>query len=92
MAQHPPKVPGIGFYDRYYTADTLFSLVFPGDPAEPPQSFGDLSDVQQRVVRFIAGQGESAQPYTSMDALRRWKVPTRHSQLRAYAGLVPDGQ
>ena len=81
-----------GFHDRYYTAQMLFTLVFPGDPAEPPQSFGDLSDAQQRVVRFVADHYEPAWPHTAMDALQRWKVPTRHSDLRAYAGIVPDGQ
>jgi hypothetical protein len=81
-----------GWHDRYYTAQTLFTLVFPGDPAEPPQSFGDLSDVQQRVVRFVADQDESGWPYTAIDALRRWKVPTRHPDLRAYVGTVSDGQ
>lgn len=80
------------FYDRYYTAHRLFTLLFPGDPAEPPQSFGDLSDVQQRVVRFVAEQDETAWPYGAMDALRRWKVPTRHPDLGVYAGIVQSGQ
>jgi hypothetical protein len=81
-----------GFHDSYYTAQTLFPLVFPGDPAEPPQSFGDLSNVQQRVVRFVADQDEAAWPTGAMDALRRWKVPTRHSDLRVYAGIDQAGQ
>lgn len=79
-------------HDRYYAAQTLFTLVFPGDPVEPPQSFGDLSDAQQRVVRFVADQDESDWPSIPTDALCRWKVPTRRSDLRAYAGIVPDGQ
>ncbi|MEV6536246.1 HEAT repeat domain-containing protein [Streptomyces sp. NPDC051639] len=77
-----------GFYDRYYTAQTLFTLVFPGDPAEPPQPFADLSNLQQRVVRFVADQDEAAWPSGAMDALRRWKVPTRHADLRVYAGII----
>ncbi|MFD1276946.1 hypothetical protein ACFQ51_49645 [Streptomyces kaempferi] len=77
-----------GFYDRYYTAQTLFTLVFPGDPAEPPQSFADPSNLQQRVVRFVADQDEAAWPSGAMDALRRWKVPTRHADLRVYAGII----
>ncbi|MGW3247031.1 HEAT repeat domain-containing protein [Streptomyces sp. NPDC001070] len=81
-----------GSYYRYYTADTLFTLLFPGDPAEPPQSFGDLSNVQQRVVRFVADQDEATWPMGAMDALRRWKVPTKHSDLRAYAGSVQADQ
>ncbi|MFD5568923.1 HEAT repeat domain-containing protein [Streptomyces cadmiisoli] len=80
-----------GFYDRYYTAHTLFTLVFPGNPGEP-QSFGDLSNVQQHVVRFLADQDEAAWPSGAVDALRRWKVPTRHSHLRVYAGFVQAGQ
>ncbi|WP_457463317.1 HEAT repeat domain-containing protein [Streptomyces sp. TE5632] len=80
-----------GFYDRYYTADTLFALVFPGDPAEPPQSFSDLSTVQQRVVRFVADREEVARQSGAMDALRRWKVPTRHPELRVYAGMIQAG-
>ncbi|WP_431677880.1 HEAT repeat domain-containing protein [Kitasatospora sp. KL5] len=81
-----------GFYDRYYTAQTLFTLVFPGDPAEPPQSFGDLSNLQQRVVRFAADQEDGAWPYAAMDALDRWKVPTGRSDLRVYAGTAQAGQ
>nr|WTB28174.1 HEAT repeat domain-containing protein [Streptomyces sp. NBC_00830]WTB35909.1 HEAT repeat domain-containing protein [Streptomyces sp. NBC_00830] len=76
------------YYDRYYIAQRLFTLVFSGEPAEPPQSFGDLSDVQQRVVRFVADQDEDAWPYPAMDALSRWKVPTGHSDLRAYVRIV----
>ncbi|MYX39445.1 MULTISPECIES: HEAT repeat domain-containing protein [unclassified Streptomyces] len=81
-----------GFDDRYYTGQVLFGLVFPGDPAEPPQSFGDLSDAQQRVVRFVADRGEAAWPSGATDALRRWKVPTRLSELRVYAGRGQLGQ
>lgn len=80
-----------GFHDRYYAAHTLFTVVFPGDPAEPPQSFGDLSNVQQRVVRFVADHDGTAWPPGAMDALRRWKVPTRHADLRAYAGIIQAG-
>jgi len=82
------------FHDRYYTARTLLSLVFPDAPAEPPQSFNELSEAQQRVVRFLAESEEGGRP--SMDALRRWKVPTGRPELRAYAGLIdatyPDSQ
>ncbi|MFF4746376.1 hypothetical protein QRN89_00440 [Streptomyces chengbuensis] len=80
------------FDDRYYTAETLFRLVFPDDPFGPPQSFGDLSDVQRRGVRFVADQDEAGWPSGVMDAFRRWKVPTRHSDLRVYAGIVQAGQ
>ncbi|MFF0415321.1 HEAT repeat domain-containing protein [Kitasatospora sp. NPDC004745] len=80
------------FYDKYYTVQMLFTLLFPGEPAEPPQSFGDLSDVQQRVVRFVADQGADARPYPAMNALSRWKVPTGHCALRAYAGLSTEGK
>ncbi|MFD4659718.1 hypothetical protein ACFWP2_29295 [Kitasatospora sp. NPDC058444] len=74
--------------DRYYTAHRLFTLVFPGEPAEPPQSFGNLSDVQQRVLRFLAGQDEVGWPYHVADALNRWQVPTGRSDLRVYVGSV----
>ncbi|MEU1616777.1 hypothetical protein ABZ479_05655 [Streptomyces sp. NPDC005722] len=80
-----------GFHDRYYTAQMLFTLVFPADPAEPPQSFGDLNEAQQRVVRFVAEQEEGAWPDGATDALRRWKVPTGRSELRLYAGIVRPG-
>ncbi|WP_143070897.1 HEAT repeat domain-containing protein [Streptomyces malaysiense] len=79
------------FDDRYYTAQTLFRLVFPDVPAEPPRSFGDLSDVQQRVVRFVADQDEAGRPSGGMDAFRRWKVPTRHSDLRVFVGGAQAG-
>lgn len=81
-----------GFHDRLYTAQILFPLVFPGWVSEPPQSFGDLSEVQQRVVRFVADQDELTLPYTAMDALHRWEVPTSRSDLRTYVGIVPDRQ
>ncbi|WP_042426392.1 HEAT repeat domain-containing protein [Streptacidiphilus anmyonensis] len=71
-----------GFHDKYYTARTLFAIVFPGDPAEPPRSVGDLSNIQQRVVRFVADQEEAAWPSGATDAFRRWKVPTRNPDLR----------
>ncbi|MFE4356902.1 HEAT repeat domain-containing protein [Kitasatospora sp. NPDC056800] len=74
--------------DRYYITHMLFTAVFPGEPAEPPQSFGDLSDVQQRVVRFVADQDDAGWPYHMADALNRWKVPTGHSDLRVYVGSV----
>lgn len=74
-------------HDRYYTASTLFPLVFPGDPDQAPQSFDDLNDVQQRVVNFLADQSETGWAYTAMDAMRRWNVPTKHADLRAYIGL-----
>jgi hypothetical protein len=76
------------YYDRYYTAQRLFTLVVPGEPTEPPQSFGDLSDVQQRVLQFIADQDADGWPTGGMDALRRWKVPTGRSDLRVYVGSV----
>jgi len=81
-----------GFYDRHCITQMLFTMVFPGEPAEPPRSFSDLSDVQQHVVRLIADEGEPAWLDTAKDALRRWKVPTRHSDLRAYVGITPAGQ
>ncbi|MFJ7243414.1 HEAT repeat domain-containing protein [Kitasatospora sp. NPDC098652] len=78
--------------DRYYTAHGLFTLVFPGEPAEVPQSFGDLSDVQQRVVRFLADQDDVGWPHHVADALNRWKVPTGRSDLRVYVGSVRTGR
>ncbi|MGX1547381.1 HEAT repeat domain-containing protein [Streptomyces adustus] len=76
------------WHDRYYTAHRLFTLVFPGEPAQRPQSFSDLSDVQQRVVRFVVDQDAEGWPSGGMDALRRWKVPTERSDLRLYVGSV----
>ncbi|MFF2998217.1 hypothetical protein ACFVTC_27250 [Streptomyces sp. NPDC057950] len=34
---------------------------------------------------------EAAWPSGAMDALRRWKVPTRHADLRVYAGIIQVG-
>ncbi|MGW4378463.1 HEAT repeat domain-containing protein [Kitasatospora sp. NPDC004531] len=72
------------FYDRYYTAHQLLTLVFPATPAEPPHSFRDLSETQQRVTRFLAAQDDIAWPSGGMDALRRWNVPTGREALHAY--------
>ncbi|MEU4091694.1 HEAT repeat domain-containing protein [Streptomyces sp. NPDC026673] len=81
-----------GFDDGYYMAQTLFTLIFPGDPDEPPQSFADLNSAQQCVVRFVADREEAAWPSDAMDALQRWKVPTRHADLRVYTGIAEAGQ
>lgn len=81
-----------GHYDRHYTAEMLVTLVFPAVwVAEPPRSFGDLSDVQQRVLRLFAGHDQCALSYTAHRGLDQWNVPTRHADLRAYAGIAPDG-
>ncbi|MGW3114936.1 hypothetical protein [Streptomyces sp. NPDC001091] len=48
--------------------------------------------MQQRVVRFVADQGDAGWPSDGMDAFRRWKVPTDHSDLSVYAGIVQAGQ
>ncbi|MER7844230.1 hypothetical protein ABTZ03_09825 [Kitasatospora sp. NPDC096077] len=80
--------------DRYYLAHRLFTTAFPDErvgPFEPPQSFGELSDVQQRVVRFLAEHRDLSWPYGGTDALRRWKVPTGHAELRAYIGGAQAG-
>ncbi|MFJ5219429.1 hypothetical protein ACIP98_32580 [Streptomyces sp. NPDC088354] len=93
MLAGPAAGTGVeGFHDRHCTARMLFGLVFAGDPAELPHSFGDLSDVQQRVLRFFADQDEVALPSGATEALRRWKVPTRRADLRVYAGMVQGGQ
>ncbi|MFC9951180.1 hypothetical protein [Streptomyces prasinus] len=47
--------------------------------------------MQQRVVRFVADQDEAARQSGAMDALRRWKVPTGHPDLRVYAGIIQAG-
>ncbi|MFJ1751592.1 hypothetical protein [Kitasatospora sp. NPDC088134] len=72
--------------DRYCTAYKLFTLVFPATPAEAPRSFADLNHAQQRVVRFLAERPTDGWPTDGLDALRRWKVPTAHPDLRAYVG------
>jgi hypothetical protein len=74
------------FFDRYYTAGTLFTMTFPGTPADPPQSFRELSDAQQHVVSFVAERARSPWSHTAVEALRRWNVPTAPAELRDYAG------
>jgi hypothetical protein len=58
---------------------------------QPPRSFDDLSDVQQRVVRFVAAQDQAGRPSGATDAFRRWKVPAKHADLRVYVETARSG-
>lgn len=78
------------YADRSYLADALFTLAFPGEPTDPPRSFDELGDVQQRAVRLVA-EDHIGWPYMATDALRRWGIPTRHSELLAYTGIAQGG-
>jgi len=65
--------------------------------ASPPASAGKPRKSPLRIAAaaeptFPARREQSALPYTAVDALRGWKLPTRHSDLRAYVRIVPDGQ
>ncbi|WP_143200094.1 HEAT repeat domain-containing protein [Kitasatospora sp. CB01950] len=75
-------------YDRYDMAQHLFALVFPGEPVEPPQSFGELSEVQRHLLWFLADRDDAACFSGACDALRRWQLPTGPTGLRAYVGSV----
>lgn len=73
-----------GSWDRNHLARALGRVAFPGDPADPPPAFGDLTDAQQRVVRFVTDRDDDAWPLGVEDAMRRWKIPTRRAELRDY--------
>ncbi|WP_327280560.1 MULTISPECIES: HEAT repeat domain-containing protein [unclassified Streptomyces] len=78
--------------EKYYLASELFTLVFPADACEVPRSFGGLSRMQQRVIRFVAEREPSVWPSTAMYALRQWNIPTLHADLRTYVGAGPREQ
>jgi hypothetical protein len=73
----------------YSAASTLFALAFPADPSEVPQSFSDLSQIQQRV---LVEREPFPWPANATYALRQWNIPTGQPDLRAYLGLGSYGQ
>jgi hypothetical protein len=79
------------FYDRHYTVNTLFPLLFPHEPADPPPSFSSLSEAQKRIVGFVAEHEKFSWSYGAMEAFRRWKVPTKHAELGAFTGAIQEG-
>lgn len=63
-------------------------LAFPGGRPASLASFGELTALQQRVVRTLAGLGPETWRWGNFTAiLRSWNLPADRAACRAYAGL-----
>jgi hypothetical protein len=63
-------------------------LAFPDGAPDPLPAFGELTELQQRVVRILAGLGPDTWRWVNFTAmLRNWGLPAVQADCRAYAGL-----
>jgi HEAT repeat protein len=63
-------------------------LAFPGGVPDALPPFGELTELQQRVVRTLAELGPETWHWGNFRAiLRNWGLPTRQADCRAYVGL-----
>lgn len=63
-------------------------LAFPGGRPASLAPFGELTALQQRVVRTLAGLGPETWRWVDFTAiLRSWNLPADRAACRAYAGL-----
>ena len=63
-------------------------LAFPGGAPDPLPPLGELTELQQRVVRTLAGLGPETWRWVNfMEILRNWGLPAEQADCRAYAGL-----
>lgn len=63
-------------------------LAFPGGAPDPLPAFGELTELQQRVVRILAGLGPDTWRWVNFTAmLRNWGLPAEQADCRAYVGL-----
>jgi len=63
-------------------------LAFPDGAPDPLPAFGELTELQQRVVRILAGLGPDTWRWVNFTAmLRNWGLPAVQADCRAYVGL-----
>jgi hypothetical protein len=63
-------------------------LAFPGGTPDPLPAFGELTGLQQRVVRILAELGPETWRWANFTAmLRYWGLPAVQADCRAYVGL-----
>jgi HEAT repeat protein len=63
-------------------------LAFPGGAPDPLPAFGELTELQQRVVRILAELGPEIWLWVNFkEILRNWGLPAEQADCRAYAGL-----
>jgi HEAT repeat protein len=63
-------------------------VAFPGGGPDPLPPFGELTKLQQRVVRTLAELGPETWRWGNfMEILRAWNLPDNHVDCRTYAGL-----
>jgi len=65
-------------------------LAFPGGAPDPLPRLGELTELQQRVVRILAELGSETWRWGNFtEILRNWGLPAVQADCRAYAGLDP---
>lgn len=63
-------------------------LAFPDGAPDPLPALGELTDLQQRVVRTLAELGPDTWRWGNFtEILRNWGLPAAQADCRAYAGL-----
>jgi hypothetical protein len=63
-------------------------LAFPSGASDPLPPFGELTELQQRVVRTLAELGPGTWRWGNfMAILRNWGLPAVQADCRAYVGL-----
>jgi hypothetical protein len=63
-------------------------LAFPGGAPDPLPPFGELTELQQHVVRTLAELGPETWRWVNFTAiLRNWSLPAVQADCRAYVGL-----
>jgi hypothetical protein len=68
-------------------AAAALRVAFPGNRPSPLPPFGELTELQQRVVRTLAGLGPKTWRWGNfMAIMRAWNLPDTHADCRAYAG------
>jgi len=69
-------------------AAAALHLAFPGAAPDPLPPFGELTELQRRVLRTLAGLGPETWRWGNFtEILRNWGLPSAHADCRAYAGI-----
>jgi len=69
-------------------AAAALHLAFPAGSPDPLPPFAELTPLQQRVVRTLAGLGQETWRWVNfMQIMEAWNLPDTHGDCRSYAGL-----
>jgi hypothetical protein len=73
-------------------ASAALQLAFPGGRPDPLPPYGDLTALQQRVVRALAGLGPQTWRWVNFtQIMQAWNLPDARAECRVYAGLADKG-